>query len=141
MGDLRNKIAKEIVSARVAAMQARLMGPSKPPFVPKCELCGLEGLYNPKPDGGYVEFFHITGDHYDPAIFRCVHCLDGGRSRPETNVEEFTPGNAARRLIATHGSKAWLVAAMRAGAATEANQQEIARVWLGAMAILEANHV
>lgn len=137
MGDLRNKVAKEIWSARVKAMQARLMGPPKPPFVPKCDLCGLEGLYNQKPGGGLIEFFQITGGYYEPDIFRCENCLNG--ERPESNVEPFTPATAARRLTTEYGGQAWIIAAMRAGEAVEANRPEIARVWLGAMAEIENN--
>ncbi len=140
MGDLRNKIAKEIESVRIAAMQARLMGPPKPPFVPKCDLCGLEGLYNQRPDGTVIGFFHIQDGHWH-AEFRCEGCLDGGRAGLESNVEPFTPAAAARRLVAAHGAQAWAVAALRAGNAAEANRPEIARVWLGAMAIIEAAQI
>ncbi len=75
VGDLRNKIAKEIRRERVAAMQVAMRPPPNPPFVPKCDLCGLEGLYNPKPSGGFILFYEITGGHNQRAALLCEACV------------------------------------------------------------------
>ena len=145
MGDLRNNIAKEIWSERVAAMQARLKGPPKPPFVPQCDRCGLEGLSNQRPDGSLIVIYHVQTRGYPEAAFRCEDCIAAIGDSPltaaatsdlEANVEPFTPANAARRLVTEFGGQAWNVAAARAGNAVEANRPEIAGVWLGAMAII-----
>jgi hypothetical protein len=74
VGNLRNKFAKQERRRRVAAVQAAMRPPPRPPFVPRWDLCSLEGFYNPMPRGGFILFYEITGGHNRAAVLLCEVC-------------------------------------------------------------------
>jgi hypothetical protein len=74
MGDLRNKIAKQIREEETHRMQAQ-MRPKGPPFKPKCASCGRLGPFFDKPDGTLGLFYSVMADRAQGNIYCCEDCL------------------------------------------------------------------
>jgi hypothetical protein len=61
MGDQRNKRRKEQEAERTRQLHARLAPAPSRPFIPVCDGCGLTGLYNQSPDGGFIRIYSVGG--------------------------------------------------------------------------------
>ena len=82
MGDTRNRDFKAWRDEQVRISQARLHSPSGPLFVQQCDGCHLKGFHNPKPSGGFIRFYVVSGGWQKPDRFYCEFCLEAHTGEP-----------------------------------------------------------
>jgi len=95
MGDIRNKLAKQMRDAAHRAFMAERYPPQPAPAPPRCQ-CGLTADQVPT-------FWSYKGEHFDPMRYYCPACapvwmvrymLASTVNNPASYLEDDMPGRA-----------------------------------------------